>query len=61
MAINSDQMNECLMSESNWSQLASFKAEQEKYCGRYDTLVIKSSAFNNSCGKIMIVNRFPVQ
>jgi hypothetical protein len=54
-------MNECLMSESNWSQLASFKAEQEKYCGRYDTLVIKSSAFNNSCGKIMIVNRFPVQ
>jgi len=39
LAINADQLSECLVSESNWAQLASVKEEQDKYCGRYDTLV----------------------
>lgn len=54
LAINADQMSECLMSESNWSQLASFKAEQDKYCGRYDTLVMKLIMLFTCCYVILL-------
>ncbi|CAB3374703.1 Hypothetical predicted protein [Cloeon dipterum] len=42
LSFKADQLGECLMHESEWSQLASLKEEYSKISGRYDTLISSS-------------------